>query len=153
MEENYASGIVYPDDLYVTLDRNGDAKLFVTDPMEGNPQGIDLSTVITSTFGVPDNVNVVKIRIKGVFLHRGEEFNLTIPGKIRNGTIEAHIRDLEGRLVEILEYPSNVDKYPIQGVLIDQVSRQVTGHRNYDTFGKCEDGDESHSLVTVYGKI
>lgn len=152
MEENNLFGMVYPDDLFADIDSGGRVRLYLTDPIEGKPKEIDFADVISS-FGSPGGMNVVKIRIKGIFLSRSENFSVSALARMESGEMDAFVMDYEGHVVLVSSDPSGDGQYPLLGEICDRQTGEILGTRRFGFMGQCQDGVESHSLVIVYGRV
>ena len=155
MESKKIKGRVYPEQLYLTCDKRGIYHWYRRDPMGiPNREEEELSSIedlISDFYGRGDVANPVTIFINGVKIVRTEKFDILQMVNIRQGTVNRHIEDMEGSVVDILEVRNADPSYPLNGVVFDRRGN-ILETRTYSIDGLCKDGNEEHSLMAVNGK-
>lgn len=155
MAENKINGKIYPHDLYVARDREGNIKCYSSDPMRtADREGavIDLLKLIDEEVGGTNVANPACVRLNIAHLDRTEDFYISQPESIRMGKLDAHFEDLEGHVIEILMQGSGDIDYPLNGVLLDRDGNFV-GNGKFNFHGECSDGNPDHTVVLVAGTL
>ena len=135
---------------------NGQTKCSYKDPLcpQDERKEVDWTDVVAEMFGAPSPENPLLLQFSGLRLKRAEPINNRIVGEIRNGSLEFHIEDREGYLVELIEstmgsssrdYPYDAQGYKKDGA--------PAFRRRYSLKGECEDGIPAHGLIAVYGPV
>lgn len=143
----------YPNDLFLTVDRNGLHHFYRKDPMKVENREdyeVSLAHEIMDFIGSGDITNPVLLHISCAKIHRSEEFNISLPGAIRRGEEDKHFEDLTGSVIDILEVRNSSPEFPLSGVVFNRKG-DIVANRRYSLRGECEDGQENHSIVAVAG--
>lgn len=109
---------------------------------------VSIEDEISSFLGeAPKAGHPAKVRVKAAFGNRTQEFDISVPGKVRKGH-GLRVCDLENRLVEFAETRSPDPDFPLNGMVFDGDGNPV-GFRRYNGRGECSDGNPDHSLYVI----
>jgi len=145
----------YPHDVYLVADEKGVAHWYHNDPMNVDNRKnseMDLGQEIFEFMdGASDMVNPILVRFMAFRVSRGAEFDMASVDAIRRNEKDAHIKDLEGNVVEITVRLSNDEIFPLNGIIFDENGR-VKESRCYSADGNCSDGVAAHRLIMMKGR-
>ena len=143
----------YPVNLFLAEDENGISHWYKTDPMKTDfPQReeIDLADELHAFYGHGSLMNPIILQLKGAKINRAEPFNLNFLESFRLGNTDEHMEDMEGRVVEILATRNADGGFPLNAVVLNRDGSMME-QCTYSSAGKCSDGLEQHTLITVKG--
>lgn len=152
-ENNVPKRRTYQDDIWVVFDKELKAHFYKQDPLKGGADDeIDFGeTILEINDGIPsDALNPFMLRFMTYRNRRGEHFDVTIPEKIRKKEIIAHLRDLEGNIVEIANTLNKEAEFYLNAMVFNS-DGSIIETRKYSPDGLCSDKKESHRLVVMAG--
>ena len=144
----------YPTNLYLTRGRDGKFHWYDRDPKtlenRTNSEIASLEANIMGLVGNGDDMNPVIVQLVCAHIIRSEAFNISQPAEVRRGGNVKHFEDLDGAVVDVLEFRNSNPAFPFSGVVFDDRG-DVVGNRKYAPDGKCEDGVDGHTIVLIAG--
>ena len=143
--------------IYLAADENNEPHYYNRNPLdikdedELNRCETRISDEISEYIPHSDVHHPIAIQIRIRSLRDAQPFMPDRLEAIRDGSIDCHVEDLNGDIIEILPEPVRYGEYSLGGMVLDHNTGEALELRLYNSKGECFDGQKEHSLEIIGG--